>query len=85
MTNSTSRLPQVLLSSASDPDDSVAATASAALQRASMLNPSTFAAWLPFILQAKGSASFTPHCVSLLIVCVMKCSGSSTALQQLSM
>jgi hypothetical protein len=77
----------VLLSSASDPDDSVAATASAALQRACVLNPSTFAAWLPYVLQlqAKASGSFPPDCLSLLIVCVMKCSGSSTDLQQLSM
>ena len=78
--------PQVLLTSAAAADSTVAATAGAALQRACMLNPSSFAAWLPLLFAHPSSGgAMTSHCVALLIVCIMKCSGSATELQQLSM
>ncbi len=76
---------QVLLSSASHPDETIAATAADALQRACMIHASSFASWLPlFFTSLKSSGPVTARCITLIIVCSMKCSSSLSTLQQLS-
>ena len=77
---------QVFFASASDSHDTVSATASSALQRACILNPESFASWLPLLFASpKTTESIAPHSIVLLIVCVMKCGSGVSDLQQLGM